>query len=341
MTNKFLYSFAIIAIFFLPSKGKANPPYYYVVKDGDVLSQILFKLQLSPIYGKKGNLKQVLRANQKIGQQKNGDLLISGNRIYFSEEDKEYFPLSEIAVSDAGEITFLPAHETKPSPAPIIETKAKSKPKPHVSLNLLLSFLKIEGTASNGSKGTLATDLVPGMGMNSQFYLSETVSLEFGIRSQWIRMNESEGRILENEVNSLERFSAGVSYKVNSYWTIGAEIGQSDQIFYRALDNETIKVEKAPLQFTQTNFDFIYFNKNNLLLSSRIAHRLHLPFKSGAYKGGLGNGYLISLNALKTFKGFIYYSEIFYSHDRFPLEIIDFTRNETGLVLGIKYYFPE
>lgn len=59
---------------------------FYVVKQRDTLSEVLGDLGLVPIYGKRGTLRQLLQCGQF---QKNGDLILPGQKIFFAFESPE------------------------------------------------------------------------------------------------------------------------------------------------------------------------------------------------------------------------------------------------------------
>ena len=64
--------------------------YFYRVKPGETLSQILHDLNLKPIYGKRGTLQETLAHNQKLSE----------NQIYPAQ--KVYLPVEKNWVAPTG-----------------------------------------------------------------------------------------------------------------------------------------------------------------------------------------------------------------------------------------------
>ncbi|WPU65055.1 hypothetical protein [Peredibacter starrii] len=201
------------------------------------------------------------------------------------------------------------------------------------------SYVRVDGTDAN-AKGYIKSDNAPGYHVLWTPWYNQTWEAQLGHSFAFYDMGNSKSRTITNPKQDQQKFYLAANYRLNDYWKLNSELGTNKQFFFKAVDNETIKIESVRVPYIQLGASYSMYKNALTHIDLKLAGRYHLPFESDVYEG-TGIGTVGSVYMEHKFKKVNFSGEVFYSQDKFDTDEIEFTRAEVGLVLGLKFYFGE
>jgi hypothetical protein len=308
----------------------------YIIKKNECLSDILFRMNIGPIYGKSGALIKLLRNNPHLGD---------GRRIYPSQSISfknlsPYQTVPEISVDPAISETLgpYPASEVKVEKSKTDNQKSRSD----FSLALSDRFLKIESKDfKSGEDAILLSDAGAGYIFSWGQNWSENVAtfLSFEQYNVHILNSANPARILENANQKLSNYTFGLSHLVGPEAKFYFLFNYGESIVFRASDPTTIVIDKFVTPKLNPGIDYTIFSRDELKFHSYLNLILALPSKQEIYSSKLSYGYRFGLELEDVISIFKLRGGLFYNSLDLKMSETSFYQQELGMLLGLSTEF--
>ena len=287
--------------------------FFYTVKRGDTLSDILFDLNFVHVYGKFGELKKTLKYNYFISKRR-GHKIFPGEKIKLTlvnEEKKielaeQTSPLPEkfetrivetprepLVIVDSSKNTRSITQVSEPEQAPFQEQPQEQyifvRFAPQVSWMKVLSTSSTPYQSSNISALSKAS---PGILGNFGVNVSDKFNVQaFAYLSQVnFYANENPNVQLSNKSFFRQAYGLGTEYKFSSDNRMSLRVGFFDEFFLTMNTTTTVDVEKAQIPELHWGLRHIISRYKNVTLDSGIFGKFIVPYSSGMIDGNLGYG---------------------------------------------------
>jgi len=336
--------FFIILSFSLNSFS-ADSRYYYVIKQNEVVSNILYRAQIVPIYGKDGKLYLL----QKLNSDQIADLnkVKPGQKIYFPFEIVE--PAKNagyIEVRNENQIVFLNTNSPIVVPKKNSEDSAKRNVAQDSATNSAIAQEKMQiavGEASQhrtvvdkkedhfpeqsrlvvslGSGYSRVDSLINSTGANAVLLSRPLISGEIRWEHIWSEKYESlinlsftsipyqdasQGQVFEAHP-SLSATSIGIVRRFDS-GGLSFEAGVTEEIIVNSYQMGTATVELKPLTFLKPAYYKDLVQVRNLKLTAGLGFGYYLASSFGSYQVDPSIKYLGSVQIAQKFKNFSFFA---------------------------------
>ena len=306
----------------------------YKLKKGDVISEILFEKDFTPLYGKNGYVKKVVHLNANKVKQ-NGNLVIEGDillipmrpveRKMASENVDVLPPLVPLDINptiSSQEVTSPSAPVATQVPAlektPVISSEGVEEKKDQYAYFRVMpqvSWMKVNATSTNTSRQSEINALSkasPGLLM---FYgIKYDERFKFSLFAYLSQVNFYSDTTYDFKNRSFFRtaFGGGLDYEANSTQSFGARAGFFDEFFLSSpsvnvLQAKTVQIPEVHLSYRKK---FMEYKKASV--SYAILGKAILPYSTPEVKGkfgyGLGADLLLGLKG-KSIRLFYNYSQ--------------------------------
>ncbi len=311
----------------------------YTTKKGDTLSEIAQTHIGSPVYPRNsGSLSRLLAMNPKI---KNPTLIEADIKIVLANQSCAQVSDGVSNRDVASEVSPPPS---MPTPAPVFNfpTNLNSfKRFGIVEVNALAFYSLITGTeTSNNSTAKLLSKLNKGIDVYWRQVWSESLRTFLNFKYTAMTMDEPLTRTLENKEFSANHFALGVQYFFTNSFKMGFSTQYGDEVFYHSPSLTTLKIDTIPIPQVEINATFkvidldpfkagIGASYSQLFSGSNDQYSV----KSGSsYRGNIYLEQVLSTHA--TIKG-----DCFYSNTKQNTSIVNQTRTDVGISLGLEWLF--
>ena len=330
----------------------------YTIKANETLSEIAQAYVGEPVYPKdSGALARVLKLNPKI---KDPHFVFVGERIILGEsaevqgcefrkaiivEQKAHKIVNRIIAQVVEQKTASLAAVQKPiiqQPVQQIENHADRFSMLDLSTGVF--FTKVQGVeVLNGSRATLISGLNKFVDLFWIQNWSEYFKTHLNFGAEFVSINDSDTRTIQNQSPSISHFSIGSLYSVSDRFAVGASVSDRQELFYHAVTATSVKMDSV----VTPQFDFHV--KATLISLSPFAlgvigdYRYLTGVTTDNYITKAGSAYEGEVFLEQTFlnrKGVIH-GGAFYAENHQGTSIVNQTRTDLGLRIGLSWSFSE
>nr|BDT27846.1 hypothetical protein BHI3_13120 [Bacteriovorax sp. HI3] len=278
-TNKILF-----LISFVPLAGSAAGVAYQV-KEGESLSEILYKHNLKPLYGKNNYIQQTLKLNQEKIQDR-GNLIFKGHYI-----------LLPVNPNDA-------SVESPSIPQEVVENKIGKEDKNPVGYHIIMGvgtyISHLDGMTNNSSsKGKLTSSL------NYQVSLQGEVKKtdhSIFLRTQYDQL-KFQNSLWSSRKKNLNTFEIALGAKRDfSYYTLSGEVSYSQMPGFKAITKHEISIKTLWMPALKMQIAHKFMDLDDLSLGANFFSGMTFPKKTTSLSPLYGGGiYLESENISSNF----------------------------------------
>ncbi len=318
----------VLILVILSSPLLASSENDYYVQKGDTLSILLTRLNLIPVYGRKGSLTQIIKQNLWL-QKSSGNLIRPGEkiRIIFSENSSQIN--RQISEEKNMKVLFVPKKDKS-----IREDIASHS---IFAITMVKKNVGIQGKSDDGTSGKLNSSSSQGIIVDWQPKTKHHFWPSIGGQWQKTTFNGSTNKAVSGKTLTTEGLYLALNAQSTSKLLSSIRVGQQEQIFYRATASEEIKIEKLPVTYAQLLLRYDFFRDSTVLYGIKADTTIHFPFSNDYYKSQLAVGHKVGVIAEQDLKNFILIGEANYAYDRFPVRGITYKRQDFGIMLGLKW----
>ncbi len=313
----------IFMLFFSPLVLLAED--VHVIKERETLSEVLYRLSIKPLYGKRGTVAQTIELNPWIKLRRRR-LLYPGDVVVLPASSER---------SVASEIVPPLLEQEKISEDPTLPIAPPEDDSSALEVGLGSSSMRVSSKEANGDGHLEASNALR---LDARYGLSTgSTTTYLGVGHTSVGFESPPDRTLKSpRLNLLDRY-LGLRHSLSESLRLDYRLGQQDQTFYRSLNLTTLKLDRIPVFYGQIAADVILQRSSSTIKGLRFLGRYHAPFTSNDYKGKSGHGYQLGAFLEKAYERFQLRGNLFWSHDEFRLKEIDFTREDFGVGLGLTW----
>lgn len=285
----------------------------HIVKFGDTISSILFDLDLKPIYGKRGLLKETLRLNPKVNNRKDFKIFpgekikislannLANNLVKKEEKNeltnqnnslsqKQETPPSALVIIDPPKNSRLlsqVAQAAQVEPADSQEQYIFVRVAPQVSWMKVLSSnstafqtsqVNALSKASPGFLGTFGVNVSDNFNLQTFTYLSEVHFY------QDAKYNLSKNSFLR------QAYGLGGEYRLDPKNRFSLRAGFFDEFYLTMNNTTTINIETAQIPEVHWGYRHILGQYKNVTFDSGIFGKFIIPYSASSIDGQFGYG---------------------------------------------------
>lgn len=305
----------LILIFFSASVFAQNSlidkRYFYIVKEQDTASEILYRASIKPLYleNGQGTVNELKKDNSN-----NLEKIYPGQKIYFSQKTLEKgLKNGLVKISEKNEVIFISAPESSMINAPaatLPETNSTAVPetKPvaaQASENLsqpsylMLSFgtgySRIDSTYSaNHSNASLLSDRALLLSASLlQTWTPEWATYLKLFTTKTTYRNPQQGRI-EGNRKFLTEINFGVKTRLDQSNHINYGLGVKEVVFVPSYVSNMATLDNKPLVFLELGYSHEFVKKGVLTLGGAAGFKYYLPDSGQVYSVDHGQDYSIA-----------------------------------------------
>jgi hypothetical protein len=220
--------------------ANAEPESYqnYQVKKGDTLSQILYQLDLKPLYGRKGTINKTLNLN-------GNEIKQGGNSIYVDQRILLPIKLEPREISSIS--TTTPPTKTPEETVREVEKEISSERNLNFNLAARLSFFRIDSTdKSSKDKTIILSELSPEFFGEANYGLTKKDTINFQASFMLYSLQKDDTTSIKNR--NANRASIGVNY-LRDFGPLTTIVGASirEELYPIAKNLSELTLEKKPI----------------------------------------------------------------------------------------------
>lgn len=209
-----------------------------------------------------------------------------------------------------------------------------------LSVGLINRYIKLTGKdSSTNTTGSLYSPALLGVDLSWKQYWTEKFHSFISFDILKVTIDPSATKTLNDRKLTLSRFAVGVEEKFNDTLSASISIGKGDELVYRALDSQNLKIEKIGAPKIELAAKIRLAQKRKLSLDAEGAYLITLPFKNDYYSSKTGSGYKGKLEVIHQEENFNINANVFYSNYTLPVGTVKFTRTDIGVGLGFSWSF--
>lgn len=285
---------------------------YYKAKEGETYTEILRKNRLLPIYGAEGSFEKNLENNKHITR----------NNYTFTE----------------GEELCL----EKP-----LETSSAFKNNEEKNFQKVYSeigshYLRIiDDDPQSQTKAVLLSRLLGSAELGLIQAWNPLMRTHLGIRYEASQIMQSDTAIVIGEsIFQLIHLNAGIQYQFNPKIYGKFDFNYGDELVFRAIDFETIMLEKIPTTKFKLLGGYKLFENQYFNIYGELGFSLHKPFENEVYKANFGKGYEFAVTANHQNKDWEFQSRLYFSRYWTVIKPINFDYSEVGISFTLATDLP-
>lgn len=347
----------------------------YQVKQDENLSTILLKKGITPLYGKRGSIQKTLKLNPQLLHRTGKENTIFPDDILTLPSDSFAEDISLLSMTSPSISTESQKHRTNEERMPASQEHVQSSEGNNAPLNpsvsqcqcahiqaqetqiqiqshdsayseltvaLGSSNIRINGKEKdNNTEGHLYSEPSQDIFLNWGLHHNDKANLNFGFNLQKVIFPNSNSRDLSGRNQILFQKYLGFNYQTTPSLSFETQIGQKDQLFYRATSTTAISLEKAPVAYGQLGLKYALYNSNSITYALKGAYLYNFSFENDHYQVNSGYGHKYGVLAEQILKNTTFTGEFIYEQNYFPAQEINYTRSEISILLGAKIKFGE
>lgn len=209
-----------------------------------------------------------------------------------------------------------------------------------LSVGLINRYIKLTGKDSTtNTTGSLYSPALLGVDLSWKQYWTESFHSFISLDILKVTIDPSATKNLIDRKLTLSTFAVGIEQKIIDSLSASISIGKGDELVYRALDSQNLKIEKVGAPKIELAAKIRLAQKRKLSLDAEGAYLMTLPFKNDYYSSKTGSGYKGKLEVIHQEEAFNINANIFYSNYTLPVGTVKFTRTDVGVGLGFSWSF--
>lgn len=316
-------------------EGPAGPPdlttpQVYRVKPGDTLSQILFSMNLGPLYGPKGFVAQIAKLNQKMVRD-GGDGIRPGGLIIIRQMPSldQAPPAKGVDAPPTAKSGTAPSF-TAPFPTATPEPILFSD----ISLSVGADYLALDGQQiSNGTYGRLLSELSPALNVDWRQGWSEQFGTHVFLSWQNIRIQPApQGTSVQNTSPSRSAIGFGFSYRLTPNLSFKMDGGMAQQLFYHAVSTGVLMIDTVPLLRLHQELQFKIIKRGPFAVQASAGGSLFGAGAGSGYDIEAGSGFDLGLQIEQSFKTSTFGCGPRYEERKQKTSILDLNERDLGLL---------
>jgi hypothetical protein len=285
---------------------------YYKTKEGETYTEILRKNKLFPIYGEEGSFEKNLENNKHITR----------NNYTFSE----------------GEDLCL----ENPVATTTVSKNNEEKNFQKVYSEIGSHYLRIiDEDPESQTRAVLLSRLLGRVELGLIQTWNSLMRTNLGIRYEASQIMQSETAIVIGEsIFQLIHLNAGIQYQFNPKIYGKFDINYGDELVFRAIDFETIMLEKIPTTKFKLLGGYKLFENQYFNIYGEFGFSLHKPFENEVYKANFGKGYAFAVTANHQNEDWEFQSRLYFSRYWTVIKPINFNYTEVGISFTLATDLP-
>lgn len=315
----------------------------YIVGAGDTLSEIIFKKNLRPVYGKNGYLDKIRELNPKL--KNSGDLIYPGDKIILSETitpkvdvDKN----NETNNETNNESEINDSNKNTDQLAFVNNNNEKDQAKLILETSVGLNFFRIDGKDM-----LLSGDAVVLSKANPEFFLGMTLDwdeenkIKTEVGYQYYELQKlNNNRIFTDD--SDDRFFISLMYlrRINTKLTLGLGSSFNQDLYFRAINENELDVDQVLIIKPTVSVSYDIFQKSNANIGIYGDVRYLTPTGNSYYdiKSGFGcslGGYYQYFSQVAPYRAIIFKAD--YSFEKQDTTLVTQSANGLNFKLGYQW----
>lgn len=342
-------------ILFESSPAWSNESCTYRVQKNDTISEILYRLNLRPIYGRQGTLAQVLDLNptKKI----NSHTILPGEKLRLPGSDCNRLAQTKPASQREALVSNqAPLPKTMPERGPSSvestpestgavalksEEATSSREASGIRLSVGGTYTSIEATDSqSGTVGRLSTSLSPRLEAAWTQFWSETWQSEFFFHWTQYNFEEVPGKTVSGAQQSTSGLGFALNHKMTDQLSLSSSLSLSDRIFYRTVASDVFALEKISAPRWDLKGQWALKRSQLFELGLEGAVFTNSTASKGTYSvsGSFGQGAGLYLSEKR--KNFLLQGHLFYQADSYSVNDVKFQRRDLKGMVELRWGWP-
>ncbi len=306
--------------------------FFYVVKNGDTLSNITQKNSIEKIYGKNGALKKLIKINPQI---KNPSLIKPGSKIQLLNDWR--IIANDIPAKVPDTVPVVAAAE-------VVEDDGVSR-YGLIEANPFLYYSRIDGTdIANGTKAIIISDINYGFNfrlsqvLSPNFRTNQIISLR---RETFLADPSTTTAQIQNSTKTLTRLGLGGEYALTNRFSLLGNFAFSQELYYKGVAGSTSSIQLQNVNLNRLEFGGIYkiWERKQFNIDVEGKSIFLLPSSNATFQTRLGIGYYGRISMIQNFTNFSIRSGLFFQSLSQDTSILKSTRKDGGLDLGMIWEF--
>lgn len=327
----------------LQSRNAFSAQAAYVVQEGETLGEILLHLNILPLWGKHGKVRETWLLNRSVLRNE-GDLVYPGTKIILPLPAPRLARL-ENANRAPAEVSAPTPHASPDVPASATPTAPLDRDVPHrLSLSLGYGFTELSANdpvSGDSAKLTSSHDVRITALWAQEWSESFESFLQFGLRAIDFDPSSNPNKTLSGSSNVPAHLAVGAQTSFGSRLSLRYFVGYGQELFIRGLNSNTLSVDQAALVSGTAELDAKVYQRASTTIGAKA---------SGIYLG-VGSTDSYSIHSGSLLGGGLYLEKgtgaSSSSHLRFDLDFSERKQNtsvtnqsESVLLGSLTFSFP-
>jgi hypothetical protein len=360
--------FSIFGIVAFPfSAYAADRVYFYKVQPHDLISEVLYRLHLKPIYGKKHSLQETLDLNPNTLSSR-GDFIYPNETIKLPVHDendlKNWASISAdgfvIPLYSVAEVKSKTDGETRTPVTPVANLSQPASEAPSethgntpevrtpstasnrfslFSADVGFTYFRLDSnqTGVTGGTATLISNLSPEFAFGWHQHWSKDIQTSLDVSFASVNFTQLNGGVLEGSQHTVSTLSAGVQKAFGDSFSLAASLGNKSALYVRGLAADTLVLEAGTLMYLGLSPSYTFLKLDPLSAGVRGSFSLYLPATNGLYQSSASEGFGLSVFVQHDLDRLHIKGEPFYKIDNLVTSQANYNLSEVGIFFGISY----
>ncbi|MEN0059534.1 MAG: hypothetical protein AAGB31_11915 [Bdellovibrio sp.] len=320
------------SLLILPGSLNAETYRSHQVRKGETLSEVLYLYNLTPIYGRNGQLAKALVLNPHL-KSSHGNFIrpFTWIRLPIATEEA---PLS--AIEESRSVSSEPISVSVPEERSENSAKAFSL----WEVEGGFSYLALHGVDPiDGTRGDLLSEVSPSVAVRWKQVWSESFRSSLFLKLQSYQIEpEASGLTLDKAQGALSSFGLGVESDLTSRLLAKVDIAFSQTLFYRGLSGGGLEIFKTPLLKLAPQVEYVFLEKQPFAFSVLGGGSVLFPssYDSVTIDGGYEFEGALKITQLVREKTH-FYCKLGYRERHQNMSILDLIEKEMGGFCGLSW----
>jgi len=298
----------------------------YTVQRGENIGQILYKLNLSPLWGRQGYVQKTIELNSHL-LNKDGNIVLSNVVIKI--------PVIENNIQEEKQV-IIP-HQKRESSS--VTTGSDDILNSLISLTTGLQFWQIDATEkSNKTHAKIESEISPSIDLRSNFLWDNKSETYIGIGYNKISFKQPETRKIQNLSENYGEFYLGQKFHLSPDWTISGEFKNIQRPFLRATSNSQLTIDSPWMQQLNLGLERKLITKKNGFLALKFSPYYLFEKKLDDYTIKPGAGFRADIKLKQDFKKFSMETSFFVDYASQDSSLTNQKTQYNGIL--VRFNFP-
>lgn len=211
-----------------------------------------------------------------------------------------------------------------------------------LSCKLTDRYIKLMGhDHSSNTTGSLYSPALTGIEVKWKQFWTKKFSSYISAEILKVKIDPAANKTILDRKHNLSTFLIGFEQKFTQHFSGSASLGQGDELLYRALTTQTLRVDKLAARKASLSVKAQLAKVRKLSLDLELGYLIIFPFKNDFYSLKIGKGYRGGLEVNHHEEKFDVKANVFYSSYKLPAGSVDYTRMDLGLGVGVSWSFDK